>query len=83
MLNQAEFVENNFNPNNPFHRAVKQYGYSTYAQVILIATADHQNAIAKCEPISNIALRIRNRALELLDDETFMNGLRLENDLGL
>lgn len=83
MINQIEFIDRNFDPNNPFHCAVKQFGYSTYAQVILIATIDHQDAITKCKPITSITLSISKKALELFNNNDFMNGLRLQNELGL
>lgn len=83
MISPAEFVDQNFNLNNPFHRAVKKFGYVAYVQVIFITTTDHQRSIAACEPITDIFLNIRNRALELFDNANFMSGLKLQNELGL
>ena len=72
-----------FNPNNEFHHVVSEAGYDLYLRVIEIATAEQVDNIAKCVPIAQIALNVKNRALELFADKNFMNGLKLEDDLGL
>lgn len=72
-----------FNSNNEFHHVVSEAGYDLYLRVIEIATAEQVDNIAKCVPIAQIALNVKNRALELFADKNFMNGLKLEDDLGL
>jgi hypothetical protein len=72
-----------FNPNNEFHHIVSETGYDLYLRVIEIATAEQADNIAKCVPIAQIALNVKNRALELFADKNFMNGLKLEDELGL
>lgn len=71
------------NPNNEFHHVVSKTGYDLYLRVIEIATAEQADNIARCVPIAQIALNVKNRALELFANENFMIGLKLEDELGL
>lgn len=72
-----------FNPSNEFHHIVSEAGYDLYLRVIEIATAEQADNISRCLPVAQVALSVKNRALELFSDKNFMNGLKLEDQLGL
>lgn len=72
-----------FNPDNEFHQIVKKIGYERYLRVIEIATFEQAENIQGCVPIVQIALNVRNRAVKLFADKSLMNGMRLEDELGL
>lgn len=76
-------VELNFDSNNPFHHAIKRYGESIYLQIIERATAQQQGEIASEVPITEIANAVKQKSLEMFADENLMNGILLEQDLGL
>lgn len=76
-------VELNFDSNNPFHHAIKKYGESIYLQIIERATAQQQEDIASEIPITEMANAVKQKSLEMFADENLMNGIRLEQDLGL
>ena len=73
----------NFNPDNPFHVALKKHGEYNYSRVIERATESQQVAIANGQPITEIAEAVKQRALEIFADERQMRGMKLEEDLGL
>ncbi|MCS4061731.1 hypothetical protein [Pseudomonas putida] len=73
----------NFNPDNPFHIALKKYGEHSYNRVIEMATESQRFAIAEGHPIVEIAEAVRTKALEIFADERKMRGMRLEDELGL
>ena len=73
----------NFNPDNPFHVALKKHGKYNYDRVIERATILQIDEIAKGQPISGIAEAVRLKALEIFADERLMRGMKLEEDLGL
>lgn len=73
----------NFNPDNPFHVALKKHGEYNYSRVIERATESQQVAIANGQPITEIAEAVKQRALEIFADERYMRGMKLEEDLGL
>lgn len=73
----------NFNPNNPFHVALKKHGEYNYTRVIERATEYQREAIANGLPIVDIAEEVKQKALELFADERQMRGMKLEEDLGL
>ena len=80
----ADVIEaENFNPNNPFHVALKKYGKYTYDRVIEHATVFHLEAIAEARPVVFIAEEVKKKALEIFADERYMRGMQLEEDLGL
>ena len=76
-------VELNFDSSNPFHHAIKKYGESIYLQIIERATAQQQEDIASEMSITEIANVVKQKSLEMFADENLMNGIRLEQDLGL
>ena len=82
-LSLSRQVELNFDSNNPFHHAIKKYGESTYLQIIERATAQQQEDIASEMPIIEMANAVKQKSLEMFADENLMNGIRLEQDLGL
>lgn len=73
----------NFNPNNPFHVALKKYGEYNYNRVIERATEYQREAISNGQPIVDIAEAVKQKALEIFADERQMRGMKLEEDLGL
>lgn len=73
----------NFNPENPFHMALKEYGEYRYNRVIELATESQRVAIAEGHSIVEVAESVRARALEIFADERRMRGIRLEDELGL
>ena len=73
----------NFNPDNPFHVALKKYGEYNYNRVIERATEYQREAISNGQPIVDIAEAVKQKALEILADERQMRGMKLEEDLGL
>lgn len=85
MLEKAamKVLDIDFNPNNDFHHIVKEIGYDRYLRVIEIATAEQADNIARCVPVAQIALNVKARALEIFADKNFMNGMKLEDELGL
>ncbi|HGY9638067.1 TPA: hypothetical protein ACOJPK_003551 [Pseudomonas putida] len=72
-----------FNPDNPFHVALKKYGEHNYNRVIEMATESQRFAIAEGHPIVEIAAAVRAKALEIFVDERRMRGMKLEDELGL
>lgn len=82
-ISLSQQVELNFDSNNPFHHAIQKYGESIYLQVIDRATAQQQEKIANEVPIIEIAHAVKQNSLEIFGDENLMNGIRLEQDLGL
>lgn len=72
-----------FNPNNPFHVALKKHGEYNYSRVIERATESQKVAIESGQPIVDIAAAVKQKALEIFADERQMRGMRLEEDLGL
>lgn len=73
----------NFNPDNPFHVALKKYGEYNYNRVIERATEYQREAISNGQPIVDIAEAVKQKALEIFADERQMRGMKLEEDLGL
>lgn len=78
-----DLLDVGFNHENEFHQTVKNIGYERYVRVIEIATFEQAENIQNCVPIAQIALNVRNRALELFADKSMMNGMRLEDELGI
>jgi hypothetical protein len=72
-----------FNPNNPFHVALKTHGEYNYTRVIERATEYQREAISRGEPIVDIAAAVKQKALEMFADERLMRGMKLEEDLGM
>ncbi len=72
-----------FNPNNPFHVALKKHGEYNYSRVIERATESQKVAIESGQPIVDIAAAVKQKALEIFADERYMRGMQLEEDLGL
>ncbi len=72
-----------FNPKNEFHKIVKEIGYDLYLRVIEMATTEQSDNITKCVPVAQIALNVKARALEIFSDKDLMNGMRLEDEIGL
>lgn len=79
----TKILDMEFNPNNEFHHIVKEIGYERYLRVIEIATTEQANNIARCMPVAQIASNVKARALEIFADKNFMNGMKLEDELGL
>lgn len=73
----------NFNPDNPFHVALKKYGEYNYNRVIERASEYQREAISNGQPIVDIAEAVKQKALEIFSDERQMRGMKLEEDLGL
>lgn len=73
----------NFNPDNPFHVALKKHGEYNYTRVIERATEYQREAIANGHQIVDIAEAVKQKALEIFADERYMRGMKLEEDLGL
>ena len=73
----------NFNPDNPFHVALKKYGEYNYNRVIERATESQREAISNGQPLVNIAGAVKQKALEIFANERQMRGMKLEEDLGL
>ena len=73
----------NFNPDNPFHVALKKYGEYNYNRVIERATEYQREAISNGQLIVDIAEAVKQKALEIFADERQMRGMKLEEDLGL
>lgn len=79
-----ESAVENFDPNNPFHQALKKHGESLYFRVIERATQDQHHAIHHgSKTITQIAEAVRVKALEIFDNESIMKGMRIEDDIGL
>lgn len=72
-----------FNPNNPFHVALKKHGEYNYNRVIERATEHQRDAITAGMPIVDIAKSVKQEALEIFADERLMRGMQLEEELGL
>lgn len=85
MLDKAtkKVLDIDFNPTNEFHVIIKEVGYDIYLRIIEMATAEQQENIEKCMPVAEIAMNVRKRALELFADTNFINGMCLEDRLGL
>ena len=73
----------NFNPDNPFHVALKKYGEYNYNRVIEHATEYQREAISNGQLIVDIAEAVKQKAMEIFADERQMRGMKLEEDLGL
>lgn len=73
----------NFDPTNPFHKALQQHGESVYLRVIERATQHQHFAIVNGKPITDIAEAVRQKALEIFADENLIKGMKLEDDLGI
>ncbi|MBD8614092.1 hypothetical protein IFT69_10210 [Pseudomonas putida] len=81
--NAIEKALEKFNPDNPFHVALKAHGEYNYTRIIERATEYQHEAIANSHPIVDIAEAVKQKALEMFADERYMRGLKLEEDLGL
>lgn len=73
----------NFDPENPFHVALKKYGEYNYVRVIERASDYQRESIASGRPVVDIAEAVKQKALEFFADERYMRGMKLEEDLGL
>lgn len=73
----------NFDPENPFHVALKKYGKYNYVRVIERANEHYRDSIEAGKPIVDIAEAVKQKALEFFADERLMRGMKLEEDLGL
>lgn len=79
----AQKVEENFDPSNPFHQALKKHGEDIYLQVIERATGAQKEAIANSAPIVDIVADVKSRALEIFANDNLMKGMHLEHAMGL
>lgn len=73
----------NFDPENPFHVALKKYGEYNYVRVIERANEYYRDSIEAGKPIIDIAEAVKQKALEFFADDRYMRGMQLEDDLGL